>query len=112
MGHLINNRISPFVLEDFALKVLELKEKLPKTGRIHYKFLSPKLKNELEEIIKFLVSNNEDFNREFETYAYIGKTLASYYSKDENILEKAKQNSEKELLKRLLNKLLQSIRYK
>lgn len=110
LGHLIDNRIAPFVLEDFALKILEFKEKLPKTGRLNYKFLLPELKSELEDIVLDLVSNNEHFLREFEKYGNISKTIASHYSTDEIILEKAKQKAETELLKRLSNRLLKSIK--
>ena len=110
LGLLVNNRIPNVMLDDFAAKIFEFREKLPPKGRINYKTLKPELKEELADIVWELIATNEDFYSEFEKYTDVSRALASYYTTDETALDKAKQKAEDDLIKRLSNKLLNAVK--
>lgn len=131
-GRLLNRDIPYSVLDDFAIMVIQLKEKLPKTGRLSYGFLPPDLKQETEDIIRYLVNLNPDFKKEFEEYIEVsmelelgkdmesysafeafkkaGGDLASYYSTNPEVIKRAEEKAEADIVRRMSNKLLDEIK--
>jgi len=126
IGKLLNRDVPNSMLDEFAVKIMGLKEKLPTTGRLSYAFLSPELKKETEDIVRSLLKVHPDFKEEFDEYKKINKTLAphnayeaykkssgdlaSYYSSQAEAIKKAEQKAEAEIIKRMSNLLLKEIK--
>jgi len=109
-GKLLDRNIPNAVLDDFAMKIIQLKEKLPRKGRLSYGFLPPDLKKETADIIRELLNTNPDFKREFDEYKNIHRDIASYYSTNPDALKRAEQKAEEDIIQRMSNKLLQSVK--
>lgn len=109
-GHLMNNKFSDSYIDEIALEILELRDKLPKTGRLTYQFLEPELKEEIEVIVKRLINTNEDFRREFDKYVDASGSITSLYTTDEKRIKQSKEKAEDEIIKRLSNRLLSRIK--
>lgn len=109
-GKILYNRFLPSFIKDFSKDIFEFNEKLPKKGRLDYKFLDPALKVELTAIVKKLIAENQDFKREFEKYVECAIALTEPYAEKPEKLEQAKKNAEDEIIKRLSNSLLKELK--
>jgi len=112
-GYMFSPNVSDESLDSFAKSIFEFKSKIPKSGRVTYKTLTPDLKEELKNIIKELIATNEDFSREFDIFIDTNVELTAFYASDENLeeaQEKAAQSAEEDILKRLSNQLLKEIK--
>jgi len=110
LGKLLDRDIPDILLDDFAERIIRLKDKLPTSGRLSYAFLPLELKNEVKAIIKDLVSNNTDFKIEFDKYIKTNEDLSRYFTTNTETINNAGKKAEDELLKRLSNRLLKNIK--
>ncbi|HIS62169.1 MAG TPA: hypothetical protein IAC14_07975 [Candidatus Scybalomonas excrementigallinarum] len=100
-------RIYKQTLDTLSLSLITLKDNLPSQGRVTYKLLSPTLKNEVDQIINFLLTNTE-LNKEYQKYVKKAVELASIYTNNTEKLNEAKLNAENDFKKRIGNQILSS----
>ena len=125
VGKVLNRNIPNSYLDETRIKIIQLMEKLPKTGRLSFGFLSPALKAEVqelaEEIIKDLSETNPDFKEEFNHYKKSARNLAKLYHAEQIAdgspnpkgivaIDMAEKKAVDDLTKRLANQLLSSIK--
>ena len=114
LGKIFNRNVPNAVLDDLRIKIIQLMDKLPDSGRLAYGFLTPDLKKEIteltEDIIKELSTTNPDFKAEFETYKKSARDLAALYTTNTDAHDKAEERAEADLTKRMANRLLKCIK--
>jgi len=112
-GQIFDSKVTDETLENIGLRIIRFREKLPKSGHITYKTLTPDLKEELKGIVKDIINSNASFSRELEIYIDTNVELVSFYSAKKNLKteqEKAAKSAEEDVLKRLSNQLLKEIK--
>jgi len=114
VGKILNRNIPNSVLDEMRVKIIQLMEKLPQTGRLAFGFLPPAVKAEVqtlaEDIITDLAIHNLDFKAEFETYKKSARDLVALYTTNMDAHDKAEKNALDDLTKRLGNQLLRHIK--
>ena len=100
-------RIYQNTLDTLSSSLMNLKNTLPVTGRVTYKLLSPTLKNEVDKIVNFLLTNTP-LKKEYTEYVKKAVELASIYTNNIDKLNEAKVNAENDFKKRIGNQLLSS----
>ena len=100
-------RIYQHTLDTLSLSLINLKDNLPPTGRVTYKLLSPTLKNEVDQIVNFLLTKTE-LNKEYQNYIKKSVELASIYTNNTEKLNEVKLNAKNDLKKRIGNQILSS----
>lgn len=86
----------------------EFKERLPPTGRITYKTLTPEQKEQLNKMIDKIVDANEDFSEEMKRYLFYSEKIGEIGGKKqkEESVDKAKQD----IYNRLGNVILNAVK--
>ncbi len=81
----------------------KIKQMIPK-GRIYYQLLEPKVKEEVDRLVSYVLENNRDIKSLADDYIKTKLNIASFYS-DKN-LDKQEEQYRKEIEKIIANKIL------
>lgn len=93
-------------LTPLIVKLFDLKDKMPKKGRLYYKLLPEEVKAELNTFVEELKNGNEYIRKMIDEYADSKCALAMLYDTDPENTEKHRQKAVKEVEKLVANKLL------
>ena len=93
-------------LTPLIVKLFDLKDKMPKKGRLHYKLLPEEVKTEVDIFIAELKNSNEYIRSLIDDYADSKCAMAMLYDTDPENTEKHRQKAIKEAEKLIANKLL------
>ncbi len=80
-----------------------IKQLIPK-GRISYQLLEPKVKEEVDRLVSYVLENNRDIKSLADDYIKTKLNIASFYSDKE--LDKQEEKYTKEIEKIIVNKIL------
>lgn len=103
----IPGHLKAAALDALQVKLLELMNALPNTGRINYAFCTPDLKEKIDAISRDLLSH-PDIRKEFSSYMQAVQNISKTYSASAAKTEYSKQAAEKDIYKRLGNIILAS----
>ena len=86
----------------------EIKNKLPKKGRINYQLMPSEVKTKIDKFMEIFVENNIDMKNEYDKYIENAGNIGSLYGKKS---KEFYENKSKQELKRILgNQLLNSMK--
>ena len=85
----------------------KIKQMIPK-GRIYYQLLEPKVKEEVDRLVSYVLENNRDIKSLADDYIKTKLNIASFYSDKE--LDKQEEKYKKEIEKIIANKLLSIVK--
>lgn len=93
-------------LTPLIARLFELKDKMPKKGRLFYKLLPEEVKAEVDAFVEELKNSSEHIRNLIADYADSKCALAMLYDTDPENTEKHRQNAVKEADKLIANKIL------
>lgn len=93
-------------LTPLIVRLFELKDKMPKKGRLYYKLLPEEVKAGVDAFVEELKNGNEYIHNMIDEYADSKCALAMLYDTDSENTEKHRQKAVKEAKKLIANKLL------
>lgn len=108
IGKIAYINIPNVVVNDLMNRFKEIKNNIPKQGRISYAFMPNDTKKLINEFTKIFIENNVDFKNEYDKYIEISGKIGAVYG--ENSKKYYEQKAKKELDKILGNQLLNSIK--
>lgn len=108
VGKLAYINIPNTVIKDLMSRFKEIKQYIPRQGRINYAFMPNDVKKKINEFIKIFIENNMDFKNEYDTYIETAGKIGSMYG--DKSKKYYKDKAKKELDKILGNQLLTSIK--
>lgn len=97
-------------LTRLIIKLFDLKDKMPKKGRLFYKLLPEEVKAEVDTFVDELKKGNEHIRNLIDDYADSKCALTMLYDTDPENTEKHRQKAVKEAEKLIANKLLSVIK--
>lgn len=97
-------------LSPLIVKLFDLKDKMPKKGRLFYKLLPEEVKTDVDAFVDELKKGNEYIRNLIDDYADSKCALAMLYDTDPENTEKHRQKAVKEAEKLIANKLLSLIK--
>lgn len=104
-GIFSNTALTPLIA-----KLFDLKDKMPKKGRLLYKLLPQDVKTQVDAFIEELKNNNEHIRNLIDDYADSKCDLAMLYDTDPENVGKHRQKAVEEAEKLIANKLLEVIK--
>lgn len=105
----IPNKLHQEELNEISSKILTLLQALPNKGRINYAFLQQPQKDQVDNIVKILLSR-PDFEKEYDKYLYTVSKISDTYSSGKQQKDYTIKNANKDLKKRLANIVITSIK--
>lgn len=93
-------------LTSLIVRLFDLKDKIPKKGRLYYKLMPEEVKAEVDAFVEELKNGNEHIRNLIDDYADSKCALVMLYETDPDNTEKHRQNAVKEAEKLIANKLL------
>ena len=97
-------------LTPYLKRLFELKEKMPKKGRLYYKLLPEDVKAEVDSFVAELKNSNEYIRNLVDNYAESKCHLAMLYDSDPENLKTHRQKATAEADKLIANKILSVIK--
>ncbi|MNM65180.1 hypothetical protein D3C81_766080 [compost metagenome] len=97
-------------VEQLAVHLFELRQALPKTGRLAYKLLTPEAKNMVDKFVQDLLQKNPYLNEMVEAYVQAKLEVAGLYTSAPDTLAKQRRKYQAEAEKRIANRVLASVR--
>ncbi|MDR2902933.1 MAG: relaxase MobL [Clostridiales bacterium] len=107
---LIYSRFNTTDMRELAADLLNLAEKVPKTGRLYFKLMPPDVKDEIRAFLEKLLEKNADCDREFKKYVYAAMKLSTYYTDNAETHEKAGKTAYDDMMIRLGNAVLRAVK--
>lgn len=95
-------------LAKLSKELFELKDKLPKTGRLSFQFLQPEIKDEMLKFVDGLIASNEQLRDMVGLYVDSRLNLTEMYSDSMDVYEKAAQGYTNEAKKLIANRVLKA----
>ena len=102
--------ISKSEIETFIPRLFDLKNKIPKQGRLSYKLLPENVKAELDNFVNDLKQQNEYIRQLVDDYADSKCRLAMLYDSNPDNLESYRTTAAKEADRLIANKVLKGIK--
>lgn len=93
-------------LSPLIVRLFELKDKMPKKGRLYYKLLPEEVKAEVDDFVAELKYSNEYIRNLVDDYADSKCALAMLYDTDPDNLQTHRQKAKDEADKLIANKIL------
>ena len=106
----INQFLEGINLSTLSVRLLQLKEKMPKKGRLYYQLLEGDVKDEVDGLIADLKKDIPHIQALIEEYAEVKANLAMLYDTDPENLVKHREKAVIEMDKLIANKLLRVIK--
>ena len=103
---IFNIALKDSCIENIMHEIYLLKNQLPRTGRLSYKFMPQDIKNHLDTISKKIIDDNLDVRTSFYKYIKSVKNVTEFSSRDEKYIDKNVKKAEDELLKFSGNQIL------
>ncbi|MCX7748224.1 MAG: relaxase MobL [Clostridia bacterium] len=97
-------------LTEFIIKLFDFKEKLPKSGRLLYKFLPTRIKNELDKLVDEIIDSNEQLQGMLNLYVDSKLNLTEMYSDNLSLYEIAAKEYTTEAKKIIANRILLAVK--
>ncbi|WP_179086915.1 MobP3 family relaxase [Paenibacillus odorifer] len=104
--HLTN----PQAAEQLALHLFELRQAIPKNGRLAYQLLTPEAKSHVDEFVLDLLQQNPYLAEMVETYVKAKLEVVKLYTSDPASLTKQSSKYQAEAEKRIANRILSTVR--
>ncbi|MFI3214952.1 MAG: hypothetical protein R3Y24_16710, partial [Eubacteriales bacterium] len=98
------------LLNAVADKVFRIKKMLPDHGRISYQLLEPEVKVEVDNLVKYILSNHKELQHLVDEYVNSKMKLATMYGGTDDYLKSKRKVYEKEAEKIIANRVLGMIR--
>jgi len=109
-ARLIYSRFKTADMKELAADLLRIAEHVPKTGRLMFKLMPDGIKDEITAFVEKVLDKNADCDREFKRYVAAAVELSKYYSDNPETHAKAGKNAYDDMMKRLGNVVLQTIK--
>lgn len=93
-----------------ASRLMDLRNHMPKTGRLAYKLLPPDTKKQVDELVQDLLKANPYLSQMTEEYVQAKLELSRLYTSDPEQLENQRIQYQAEAEKRIANRILSTIR--
>lgn len=97
-------------IEAFIPLLFELKEKLPKKGRLYYKLLPEELKKQVDALVEKLKKQNNYINIRVDEYAESKTRLAMLYDTNPDNISAHRKNAVEEADRLIANKILRAVK--
>lgn len=108
---ILNKKIKDENLKEIVKELVELKQKLPKTGRLAYQYLTPEEKQQVDKISNLILDSSAECKQKAKLYINATKEIKKYQvtsiEKMEKLLERAEKEAEYEIMKILGNRILE-----
>lgn len=108
---ILNKKIKDENLKEIVKELVELKQKLPKTGRLAYQYLTPEEKRQVDKISNLILDSSAECKQKAKLYINATKEIKKYQvtsiEKMEKLLERAEKEAEYEIMKILGNRILE-----
>lgn len=83
-----------------------LKDNLPKTGRLSYTLMPPDVKQEIDGLVKMLLSLHPECRREFQQYVHTAMEIAEMYTSNDGVIRKSGEKAYSEMNTKIGNLIL------
>ena len=90
--------------------LFEIKDMVPKSGRITYKLLPEEVKAKIDELTLALLKNNAGLRRAVGQYVNSKMNLARLYASDKNYLAKQRKSFQKEAERLISNRITSAVK--
>ena len=94
------------ILNETADRVFKIKSALPPTGRIAYQLLSPEIKEQVDELVLYLLKSTPALREQKESYIDSKMKMALLYGGSEDYFEKQRERFAGEADKIIANRIL------
>ena len=102
-----NSKLNNEFIEHIFNESYKIKEMIPK-GRIYYEFLEPQVKEKVNNLVSYILQNNDDIKKLANDYVNIKLDIASFYS--DKYIDKQEEKYKKEIEKIIANKILNIVK--
>ncbi len=102
-----NTKLDSHFIKHIFNESYKIKKMIPK-GRISYQLLEPKVKEEVDRLVSYVLENNRDIKSLADDYIKAKLNISSFYSDKE--LDKQEEKYRKEIEKIIANKLLNIVK--
>ena len=103
----INTKLDSDFIKRIFNESYRIKQLIPK-GRISYQLLEPKVKEEVDRLVSYVLENNRDIKSLADDYIKTKLNIASFYSDKE--IDKQEEKYTKEIEKIIANKILDIVK--
>ena len=102
-----NSKLDNKFIEHIFKEIYKIKQMIPK-GRIAYQLLEPKVKEQVDKLVSYVLKNNKDIKTLTDYYVKAKLNIASFYS--DKTLDEQEEKYKKEIEKIIANKLLNIVK--
>ncbi|WP_044482069.1 MobP3 family relaxase [Paenibacillus antibioticophila] len=102
--------VEPTAVKELARQLFQLREQMPKTGRLAYKLLPAEVKISVDAVVQNSLQKNHYLSQMVEDYVEAKLQLSKLYTSDPDNLKKQRRKYQDEAEKRIANRVLTSIR--
>ncbi|TWH59294.1 hypothetical protein DesLBE_3669 [Desulfitobacterium sp. LBE] len=106
----INQLLEGINISTLSIRLFQLKEKMPKKGRLYYQLLPDEVKQEVDRLIVDLKKDIPHIQALVDEYAEIKANLAMLYDTDPENITKHREQAVSEMDKLIANKLLSVVK--
>ncbi|TCX53635.1 MobP3 family relaxase [Dehalobacter sp. 14DCB1] len=106
----INQFLEGLDLSTLSVRLFQLKEKMPKKGRLHYQLLEGDVKQEVDRLIVDLKKDIPHIQALVDEYAEVKANLTMLYDTDPENIAKHREKAVSEMDKLIANKLLRVVK--
>jgi hypothetical protein len=110
LGHDFNEVINGMDLSPLSIRLFQLRELMPKKGRLYYQLLPENVKTEVDRLVADLKQNILYIQELVEEYGEIKAKLAMLYDTDPESTKLHRDKAIKEMDKMIANKLLGAVK--
>ncbi len=102
--------LKPKHINEFAPKLFELSNKMPKQGRLSYELLDEYTKSEVDKVVKHIKTNLPNLQKLCNEYVKNKVDLSLMYETNTNNQNEVKEKAEDEVDKLIANKILREVK--
>jgi hypothetical protein len=106
----INQLLEGINISTLSIRLFQLKEKMPKKGRLYYQLLPDKVKQEVDRLIVDFKKDIPHIQALVDEYAEVKANLAMFYDTDPENITKHREKAVSEMDKLIANKLLSVVK--
>ncbi|QUL53373.1 hypothetical protein KDC22_23650 [Paenibacillus tritici] len=102
--------VEPSSVKKLAEQLFQLRQQMPKSGRLAYKLLPPESKTPLDKFVQNLLQENRYLAQMVEDYVEAKMNLAMLYDSNPDHLNRQRAKYQAEAEKRIANRILSTVR--
>jgi len=106
----IYNCFNSEIIKELGSRLFELKEIMPRRGRLDFQFLLSDIKEEVEKYVLLLLENNKSLSKIVKLYINSKLKILQMYTNDSKTINKARTDYKKEARKLIANRVLTVIK--